>query len=113
MSIVEYIGDSIPRGIIKHWERKTKRECAYEIERCYRRISELKKLQLPQEAEPVAWTLRWPHDIKQGTVNYMTTFKTKERAREYADECTNRESIVVSPMFLHPPKLAAKEKDDA
>ncbi len=61
-----------------------------------------------QEAEPVAWTLRWPHNIKQGTVNYMTTFKTKERAREYADKCTNGESIVVAPLFLHPPKPAAQ-----
>lgn len=51
MSIVEYIGDSSPRGIIKHWERKTKSECAYEIERCYRRISELEKRKPPQDVE--------------------------------------------------------------
>lgn len=38
MSITEIKGDNSPAGILKHWQRKTKDECAREILRCYERI---------------------------------------------------------------------------
>ena len=41
MAIIEIRGDNSPAGILKHWERRTKSECAREILRCWNRIAEL------------------------------------------------------------------------
>lgn len=35
MSIIGIKGDTSPAGILRHWERKTKPECAREILRCW------------------------------------------------------------------------------
>lgn len=38
MSITEIKGDNSPAGILKHWQNRTKYECAREILSCYERI---------------------------------------------------------------------------
>lgn len=43
MSIVTIKGDNSPAGILRHWERKTKPECAREILRCWNEIERLKQ----------------------------------------------------------------------
>jgi len=49
--------------------------------------------------EPVVWALQWPNE----TVNWMTTYPTKERAEEYASKCLDGKSIKIVPLFTTPP----------
>ena len=42
MSKVTVKGDNSPTGILKHWERKTRQECAREILRCWMGIEKTK-----------------------------------------------------------------------
>ena len=42
MSKFTIVGDNSPGGIIRHWERKTKQECAREILKCWEEIERLK-----------------------------------------------------------------------
>lgn len=36
MSIIATVGDNSDAGILRHWEKKTKYECAREILRCWK-----------------------------------------------------------------------------
>ncbi len=42
MSIIVTKGDNSPAGVLRHWERRTRPECAREILRCWNEIEEIK-----------------------------------------------------------------------
>lgn len=52
--------------------------------------------------EAVAWSLAWPREAKEGKVNAMTTFHSKERAEEYSCGCLDGDHIQVVPLYTSP-----------
>lgn len=53
--------------------------------------------------QPVAWSLQWPIDVKNGTVNANTTFSSYYLAQEYAGRASNRDSrVTVVPLYATP-----------
>ena len=88
MSKITMQGDNSPGGVILHWERKTKRDCGREIQRCWQKITDLRQ-QLEAERARVAelWDalalLREPWDLDQ-----ILGAETRRRV-EYADKVLN------------------------
>lgn len=50
---------------------------------------------------PVAWALAWPGDLKKGTVNTHTVFRTKAIAKAYANEVKST-AVMVVPLYARP-----------
>lgn len=111
MSIIEMRGDNSPGGIIRHWERKSKEECAREILRCWKEIERLKReverLSQPAEQErtpdnelPGMWS---NSDLSGGSTDQERTCRWSVAIR-YADGAVKAYSTSCgrSPSYVRP-----------
>lgn len=67
------------------------------------RLTKFAELLLASQAvsEPVAWSLQWPDNVIDGSVNYKTTFESESAAKKYINDSNHSHYIKAVPLFLH------------